>query len=90
VRPVDKPIAWVGHDRILLDDVSVCGLRRKVVARKEDVPNTVGFLEAAFREADLTPDPSPERRGEKPRVRWWLVYKSDGYFYLWIVWKKEG
>lgn len=75
MRPVDQPLAWIGHDRILLSDVTSLGLHRKVIARKDEVPNTVGFLQAAFQEA-----------GEA-RVHWWLVQKTNGYFYLWIVWK---
>lgn len=77
VRPPDKPIAWVGADRILLDDVTSLGLRRKVIARRDDIPNVVTWLQAAFEEAG------------NARVHWWLVDK-DPYSYLWIVWKKEG
>ena len=78
VRPVNDPIAWVGADRILLDDVTSLGLHRKVIARKDDVPNVVTWLQAVFSEAG------------DAKVRWWLVPKDDGYLYLWIVWKKEG
>lgn len=77
VRPVDRPIAWVGHDRILLDDVTSLGLHRKVIARREDVPNAVAWLQAAFEEA------------KDARVHWWLVNKGNDV-YLWIVWKKAG
>jgi hypothetical protein len=59
----------------LLSDVTSLGLHRKVVARKEDIPNVVGFLQVVYQEA-----------GEA-RVHWWLVHKDNGYFYLWIVWK---
>jgi hypothetical protein len=27
MRPVDRPLAWVGDDRLLLDDVSRCGIK---------------------------------------------------------------
>jgi hypothetical protein len=77
VRPVDRPIAWVGSDRILLDDLTWSGLRRKVVACKGDVPNQVAWLLAAFGEA----------RGAI--VHWWLVERGE-FMYLWMVWKKEG
>lgn len=76
MRPVDQPIAWVGSDRILLDDVTSLGLHRKVVARKDDIPNVIAFLEVAFKQAG------------KAQVQWWLVYMTNGYFYLWIIWKE--
>lgn len=76
VRPPDKPLAWVGHDRLLLDDRTVYGLRRKVIARKDDIPNQVTWLQAAYQQAG-TAD-----------VHWWLVQRNDGFVYLWIVWKE--
>ncbi len=76
LRPVDKPLAWVGPDRILLDDVSCFGLHRWVIARKEYCPDQVSFLLEAF-----------NRAGEA-EVRWWLLWKDDGYWYLWISWKE--
>ena len=77
VRPPDKPIAWVGADRILLDDVTSLGLHRKVIARKDDIPNVVTWLQAVFDEA------------RDAQVHWWLVQRGD-YMYLWMIWKKEG
>ena len=76
VRPTDKPLAWVGPDRILLDDVTCHGLKRKVIARKDDWPDVMGFLAVAYKQA-----------GDAP-VSWWLVQKPDQYWYLWIVWKE--
>lgn len=76
VRPPDKPLAWVGHDRLLCDDRTVYGLRRKVIARKDDIPNQVAWLQAAYQQAG------------KADVHWWLVQKNDSFVYLWIVWKE--
>lgn len=76
LRPVDKPLAWVGADRILLDDISCFGLHRWVIANKGACPDSISFLTEAFRKA-----------GEAD-VRWWTVWKDDGYCYLWIVWKE--
>lgn len=73
--PTDKPLAWVGADRILLNDTTSLGIRRRVVARKDDIPQVIAFLQAAFDEA----------RGAK--VHWWLVQKADGFVYLWMIWK---
>jgi hypothetical protein len=75
VRPIDQPLAWVGSDRILLNDRTTTGLRRMVIARKDDIPHQVNWLETALTQA----------RGA--RVDWWLVARSDGN-YLWIVWKE--
>lgn len=75
LSPIDKPLAWIGSDRLLLNDVTVYGLRRKVIARKDDVPNVVGLLQVAFQEA------------RDARVYWWLVAR-DNVFFLWIVWKE--
>lgn len=76
LSPVDKPLAWIGSDRLLLNDKTVYGLRRKVVARKEEIPNVVQLLQAAFQEA------------RDAQVYWWLVEKDNVYF-LWIVWKER-
>lgn len=75
VRPPDKPLAWVGPDRLLLDDKTVYGLRRKVIARKDDIPNQAAWLQAAYQQAGTA------------NVHWWLVQK-DNFYYLWIVWKE--
>lgn len=74
VRPVDRPIAWVGSDRILLDDLTWSGLRRKVIARKDDVPDQMQWLLMAMEEA------------KQAQVHWWLVARGE-FMYLWIVWK---
>lgn len=75
MQPVDKPLAWVGHDRVLLSDVTIYGLHRKVIARKDDIPNVVTWLQAAY------------QGSRDARVHWWLFERDDFYF-LWIVWKE--
>jgi hypothetical protein len=77
VRPPDQPIAWVGADRLLLNDVTSLGMRRKVVARKDDVPDQVQQLLAVYAEA------------KGAQVHWWLVERGE-FTYLWMIWKKEG
>lgn len=74
VRQADNPLAWVGDDRLLLNDRTAYGLRRKVYANKGDVPNQVLHLAKAYQEA-----------GEAT-VHWWM-FEDDGFHYLWIVWK---
>src|SRR5262245_1553864 len=76
MRPVDRPLAWAGTDRVLLDDITVYGLRRFVVACKGDCPSEIAWLEQVARKA-----------GEA-EVKHWLVWKDDGYCYLWIIWKE--
>ncbi|HEX2994760.1 MAG TPA: hypothetical protein VHP14_08050 [Anaerolineales bacterium] len=76
-RPVNRPLAWVAGDRILLDDVSPFGLHRWVIARKDECPDQVSFLLEAF------------KRAGNADVRWRLFWKDDGYWYLWIVWKER-
>lgn len=76
LRPADQPLAWVGADRILLDDTSRYGLRRKVIARKEGVPDVEGFVQAA------------QKQAVDAEVSWWVSEKGE-YVYLWIVWKPK-
>lgn len=76
LRPPKNPLAWVGNDRLLLDDRTVYGLRRKVIARKDDFPDYAAWLGAAYQQAG------------RAVVRWWIVQKNDGFVYLWIVWKE--
>ncbi len=76
MRPVTQPLAWIGEDRVLLDDVSCFGLHRWVIARKDDEPDVDSHLQAAF-----------ERAGDA-EVHSLMVWKDDGYWYLWIVWKE--
>ena len=71
-----SPVAWVGeHDRILLDDRTRFGLRRKVIARKDEAMDVEMWLNstAMFEAKGCT-------------MFGWLVQK-DGYFFLWLVWK---
>lgn len=77
LRPVDKPVFWIGHDRVLCNDKTVYGLRRKVIARKDEPPNCVTWIAVAIEEA-------------KPVMpKWWLARReSDGFWLLWITWKE--
>jgi hypothetical protein len=77
VRLPTEPLAWIGEDRVLLNDLTTLGMRRKVFARQDDVPNVVGLLQAAFEEA------------RDAKVHWWLIGMPNGFIYLWIIWKKE-
>lgn len=76
LRPPDRPLAWLGGDRLLLDDRTKYGLRRKVYARKDGMPNMVIYLQLAFIQA-----------GERD-VRYWM-FEKDTFWYLWIVWKDK-
>jgi len=78
VRPVDQPIAWVGADRILLDDTSHFGLRRKVIARRGEPMDVDVWLGAVARQLSVT--------GEQ--LHCWLVERGE-YWFLWIVWKPK-
>lgn len=75
VRSVESPLRWIGADRVLLDDVTVYGLRRWVVARRDEPPEVADLLEIA---AGMT----------KAEVYAWCIEKDDGYWYLWMVWKE--
>lgn len=77
VRPVDQPIAWVGADRLLLDDVTRYGLHRLVYAKKEECPDAQSLLAVA------------RRRANGARVHAWAV-EIDEFWYLWICWKDQG
>jgi hypothetical protein len=75
LRAMDNPIAWIGQDRLLCDDISRCGLRRRVIARRDEMPQQMEHLLQAYRLAG----------GAK--VSWWMHLK-EGVWYLWIVWKE--
>ena len=75
VRSVEKPIAWLGEDRLLLDDTTRFGLRRRVFARKGE---WVDFLTHLKQAVDMA-------RGAD--VFHWM-FESGGFFFLWIVWKE--
>ncbi len=75
LRPVDSPIAWIGNDRVLLDDVSRCGLHRRVIACKDAVPHQVEHLLQVFKKAG------------NAKVDW-RMYEKDGFYFLWIFWKE--
>lgn len=72
IRPVSQPLAWIGSDRLLADDVTIFGLRRLVVARKDDPPNVTDYL----------------MQMQDAEVYAWCVLKDDGFWYLWMVWKE--
>lgn len=75
LRPVEKPIAWLGKDRLLLDDKTRFGLRRRVFARKGE---WVDFLTHIKQARDMA-------RGAD--IFYWM-FDSDDFFFLWIVWKE--
>lgn len=76
-RPAHNPLAWLGEDRLLLDDTSRFGLRRRVIARKGDYPAMMIYIPQAMEMANGAD------------VHWWMVEKDDGFLYLWIVWKDK-
>lgn len=76
VRPVEKPLAWLGSDRLLLDDTSRFGLRRRVIARKGEMMDIVTHIRQAMDAA----------RGAE--VYWWM-FERDVFWFLWIVWKER-
>lgn len=76
VRGIDKPLAWVGADRILCDDTSRFGLRRKVIARRGEAMDVETWMRAV------------ERQAGEDAVHAWLVDR-DGDWFLWIVWKPK-
>ena len=73
-RPVDRPLAWLGSDRLLLDDTSRYGLRRKVIARKDEMMDMVMHLQMAMIQAG------------QARVYYWM-FERDGFWFLWMCWK---
>jgi len=76
---LQKPVAWVGPDkadRLLISDVTPHGLHRTVVARKNEPPNMVQWLQAVMSEA------------RDRQVHHWLV-EEDSFWILWIVWKEQ-
>jgi hypothetical protein len=71
-----KPIAWAGDDRLLLNDCTPYGLRRKVIARKSGwLANDQAWIEGAEKEAG------------RPVMT--FAFERDDFFYLWIVWKDK-
>ena len=75
-RPRARPaVGWIGADRVLLDDETIYGLRRWVVARRGEPPEVADLLEIVegMTQAD---------------VYAWCIEKDDGYWYLWMVWKE--
>lgn len=75
VRPLNRPIAWMGSDRLLLDDTTRFGLRRRVFARKSE---WVDFLTHIKQARDMA-------RGSN--IYYWM-FESEDFYFLWIVWKE--
>lgn len=77
MMPVTNPLAWLGRDdRLLLDDTSRFGLRRRVIARKGTMMDVEAHILLA------------EKMARGAEVCGWL-YELDDYFFLWIVWKER-
>ena len=74
LRPTNRPLAWIGSDRLLLEDVTRFGLHRQVVARKNEPPNVNDYLAAIQQKTNA-------------EVHHWIV-ERDGFFCLWMVWKE--
>ena len=74
-REFSEPLRWIGADRVLLDDLTEYGLRRLVIARRDEPPDVADLLEMTAGMTDA-------------EVYAWCVFKDDGVFYLWIVWKE--
>ena len=74
VRSVDNPLAWIGSDRLLLDDVTVHGLHRQVIASKDE-PDVVVYLETI------------QQKCPDAKVSHWVIEK-DEFCFLWMVWKE--
>lgn len=74
---INKPLTMFGHDRLLLDDISAYGLRRRVIARRADWPDVQAFLDVAKKEA----------RGAE--IYCW-AYERNGFYFSWICWKVEA
>ena len=85
LRPLDQPLAWVGADRILLDDVSRFGLRRKVIARKGGMMDVEAWLKVIGEQWRVNSDQSAV---SSEQLHCWLVERGE-FWFLWIVWKER-
>jgi hypothetical protein len=80
MRDPNKPIAWIGSDRLLLDDVTPYGLHRYVVANKSEPPDVTAYLKQ-IRNAGY--------------LETWLIemdsngFLLKGWWLLWIIWKEK-
>ena len=78
LRPLSSPLAWFGEDRLLLDDVTRYGLRRRVLTRKGSWPDIRAHLDAATKEA------------KGAEIHCWVYERVEtGFAYLWICWKVQ-
>ena len=81
LRPMGEPLRWVGQDRVLLDDLTEYGLRRLVIARRDEPPEVADLLEMTAGMTDA-------------EVYAWCVKreltegKGDFVWFLWLVWKE--
>ena len=77
MRPVAAPLAWLGRDdRLLLDDTSRFGLRRRVIARKGEMMDVETHILMA---TDMA---------KGAEVYGWMIERDD-FFFLHIVWKER-
>lgn len=72
-----KPIAWIGNDRLVLDDVTRHGLHRLVIARNGKAPDFVIYYEMAVKQA----------RGAE--IMYFESQRGE-FFLLWFLWKEKG
>ena len=75
IRTVDNPLARIGSDRLLLDDVTRFGLHRQVIARRDEPPDAAVYL-AAIRQKSPEADVSH------------VLFEKDSFFFLWMWWKE--
>lgn len=74
MKPLNRPLAWIKDDRLLLDDVTRFGLHRLVYARKGEWPDVDGLLTAA------------RMRAQGAEIYGWLIEREE-FWFLWLVWK---
>jgi hypothetical protein len=72
---LQKPIAWVGADRLLISDITPNRLHRTVVARKGEVMDVESWMKTVVSQA---------RENE---VDGWLVEIGE-FWFLWLIWKE--
>lgn len=71
-------LAWLDEDRILLKDRTRRGLHRRVIARKEQLPN-VDMWVAAVVIADKV---------DQDRITYRFLQRGE-FWFLWIFWKDK-
>lgn len=73
---LQKPIAWIGSDRLVLDDVTKHGLHRLVIARKDGEPDFLAYYGMADKQS-----------GGAEIMH--FTSKRDGFGLLWFLWKEQ-